>query len=34
MNIGIYLFILIGGALQAMGSAMNAQLYKVLTARI
>jgi len=30
MNIGIYLFILIGGALQAMGSAMNAQLYKSL----
>jgi transporter family-2 protein len=30
MNAGIYLFILIGGVLQAMGSAMNAQLYKSL----
>jgi transporter family-2 protein len=30
MNTGIHLFILIGGVLQAMGSAMNAQLYKSL----
>lgn len=30
MNIGIYLFILVGGVLQAMGSAMNAPLYKSL----
>ena len=30
MNPGIYLFIIIGGVLQAMGSAMNAQLYKSL----
>ena len=30
MNPGIYLFIIVGGVLQAMGSAMNAQLYKSL----
>ncbi len=30
MNPGVYLFIIIGGVLQAMGSAMNAQLYKSL----
>ena len=30
MNPGIYLFIIFGGVLQAMGSAMNAQLYKSL----
>ncbi len=30
MNPGIYLFIIVGGVLQAMGSAMNAQLYRSL----
>ena len=30
MNAGIYLLIIVGGILQAMGSAMNAQLYKSL----
>ena len=30
MNTGIYLFIIVGGILQAMGSAMNAQLYRSL----
>ena len=30
MNPGIYLFIIVGGMLQAMGSAMNAQLYRSL----
>ena len=30
MNPGIYLFIIVGGVLQAIGSAMNAQLYKSL----
>jgi transporter family-2 protein len=30
MKIGIYLFIIIGGLLQACGSAMNAQLYRSL----
>jgi bacterial/archaeal transporter family-2 protein len=30
MNTGIYLFIIVGGVLQAMGSAMNAQLYRSL----
>ena len=30
MNLGIYIFIIVGGILQAMGSAMNAQLYKSL----
>ena len=30
MKIGIYLFIIIGGLLQACGSAMNAELYRAL----
>lgn len=30
MKIGIYLFIIIGGLLQACGSAMNAELYRSL----
>ena len=30
MKIGIYLFIIVGGLLQACGSAMNAQLYRSL----
>jgi transporter family-2 protein len=30
MNTSIYLFIIVGGVLQAMGSAMNAQLYRSL----
>ena len=30
MNLSIYLFVIVGGVLQAMGSVMNAQLYKSL----
>jgi len=30
MKIGPYLFIIVGGLLQACGSAMNAQLYRLL----
>jgi len=33
MKIGIYLFIIIGGLLQACGSAMNAELYRSLKTR-
>ncbi len=30
MKVGVYLFIIVGGLLQACGSAMNAQLYRSL----